>query len=165
MAVWFLSRLHSQKCLDHAENLSSALVKLSVQDANVQKRAWPALISANANTANDSFVMYITTVSSFHQLKWNSYTVSLYCTTEKLYDKSVSCIATHSYNIYLLLWWNRDRTIWFNTQLIGLSGLCCKQTHKMCSLVTTHIYVIYDNEHNLEDHREKIFTEILPFTI
>ena len=58
-----------------------------------------------------------------------------------------------------------DRTIWFNTQLIGLSGLCCKQTHKMCSLVTTHLYVIYDSEHNLEDHRDKIFTEFLMFTI
>ena len=165
MAVGFPSGLHSQKCLDHAENLASALVKLSVQDANVQKRAWPVLISANANAAIDSFIMYITTVSSFRQLKWNSYTSFLYCTTKKLYGMSVFCIATHSYNIYLLLWWNTNRTIWFNTQLISLSGLCCKQTHKMCSLVTTHIYVIYDNEQNLEDHRDKIFTEILAFTI
>ena len=61
-------------------------------------------------------------------------------------------IATHSYDIYLLLWWNRDRTIWFNTQPISLTGLCCKQTHKMRSLVTTHIWnvYLYDNEHNLE---------------
>ena len=64
MAVGFPSGLHSQKCLDHAENLSSALIKLSLEDANVQRRACPALISANANAANDSFVMYITTVSS-----------------------------------------------------------------------------------------------------
>ena len=77
----------------------------------------------------------------FPTVETNSYTVSLYCITEKLNDMSVSCIATHSYNIFFL-WWNRDRAIWFNTQLIGLSGLCCKQTHKMCSLVTTHIYVI-----------------------
>ena len=85
MAVGFPSGLHSQKCLDHAENLSNALVKLNVQDANVQRRACPALISANANAANDSFVTYITRVSSFRLLKWNSYSVSLYCTTEKLY--------------------------------------------------------------------------------
>ena len=39
MAVGFPSGLCPQKCLDHAENLSGALVKLSVQDANVQKRA------------------------------------------------------------------------------------------------------------------------------
>ena len=52
-------------------------------------------------------------------------------------------IATHSYNIYLLLWWNRDRTIWFNSRLISLTGLCCKQTHNMRSLVTTHICNVY----------------------
>ena len=57
MAFGFPSGLHSQKCLDHAENLSSALIKLSVQDANVQRRVCPALISANANAANDSVVM------------------------------------------------------------------------------------------------------------
>ena len=55
MAVGFPSGLHSQKCQDHAENLSSALVKLGVQDANVQRRPCPALISAKANAANDSF--------------------------------------------------------------------------------------------------------------
>jgi len=42
-----------------------SLVKLNVQGVNVQRRACPALISANANVANDYFVMYITTVSSF----------------------------------------------------------------------------------------------------
>ena len=89
MAVGFPSGLHSRKCLDQAENLSSALVKLSVQDASVQRRACPALISANANAANDSFVMYITTVSSFRQCKWYSYSVSLYCTAEK-FNRSFS---------------------------------------------------------------------------
>ena len=88
MAVGFPSGLHSWKCLDHAENLSSALVKLSA-DASVQRRACPALISANANAANDSFVMYITTVSSFRQCKWYSYSVSLYCTAEK-FNRSFS---------------------------------------------------------------------------
>ena len=123
MAVGFLSGLHSQKCRDHAENLSSALVKLNVQDVNVQRRACPALISANANVANDYFVMYITTVSSFRLLKWNRYSVSLYCTTEKLYDTSVSCIPTKKYRSYYLIQYTTD-------------------THKMCSLVTTHIYVM-----------------------
>ena len=59
MAVGLPSGLHSRKCLDHAKNLSSALVKLSV---NVQRRACLALISANATAANDSFVMYINSV-------------------------------------------------------------------------------------------------------
>ena len=76
--------------------------------------------------------MYITTVSSFRQLKWDSYSVSLYCSTEKLYDMSISCIATHSYNIYSLLWWNTDRTIWFNTQLISFSSLCWLLTVHHC---------------------------------
>ena len=64
MAVGLPSGLHSRKCLDHAKNLSSALVKLSVQDVNVQRRACLALISANANATaeNDSFVMYINSV-------------------------------------------------------------------------------------------------------
>ena len=56
MAVGFPSGLHSQKYLDRAKNLSSALVKLGVQDANVQRQTCPALISAIANAANDSFV-------------------------------------------------------------------------------------------------------------
>jgi len=57
MSVWFMSGLHYQKCLDHAENLSNVLVKLSALDANVRRLACPALTSANANTANDTVEM------------------------------------------------------------------------------------------------------------
>ena len=63
MAVGLPSGLHSQKCLDHAKNLSSALVKLSVQDVNVQRRACLALISANANATAEN-LMYINSVQS-----------------------------------------------------------------------------------------------------
>ena len=108
MAVGLPSGLHSRKCLDHAKNLSSALVKLSVQDVNVQRRACLALTSANATAANDSFVMYINsvqcpTVEMGQLLGFFVLHHSRLLTTEKLYDKSISCIATHSYNIYLLL--------------------------------------------------------------
>ena len=54
MAVEFPSGLQSRKCPDPAENMSSVLVKLSVYDANVQRLAYPTLISANA--VNDSFL-------------------------------------------------------------------------------------------------------------
>ena len=99
MAVGFPSGLHSQKCLDHAENLPSALVKFSVQDANVQRRLCPALISANA--ANDSFVMYITSVQ-FPTVEMGQQ-LSFFVLHHREIVPHVSRIATHSYNIYLLL--------------------------------------------------------------
>ena len=53
MAVGFPTGLQFQKCPNRVENLSSVLVKQSVYDANVQRLAYPAVISANANAAND----------------------------------------------------------------------------------------------------------------
>lgn len=82
-ALGFPSGLQSKKCMDRAENLSSVPAKLSIYDANVQRVAYPALISASANAANDSF-----------------------CNTHNTQRQS------------------------YNTHVIGLGGMCCKQTKK-----------------------------------